>query len=126
VYIGFDTPRDMGGYAQGGSLAAPIFKQFALAALADRQPVPFVAPRGVRMVRIDRRSGKRIYGGWPGDDPKAAIIWEAFKPESEPRRTIRQDEVERRSPTTRRGSATKSGPAQRSDQDFLEDRGGII
>ena len=126
VYIGFDTPRDMGGYAQGGSLAAPIFKQFALAALADRQPVPFVAPKGVRMVRIDRRSGKRIYGGWPGDDPKAAIIWEAFKPESEPRRTIRQDEVERRSPTTRRGPATKSGPAQRSDQDFLEDRGGII
>jgi penicillin-binding protein 1A len=126
VYIGFDTPRDMGGYAQGGSLAAPIFKQFALAALADRQPVPFVAPKGVRMVRIDRRSGKRIYGGWPGDDPKSAIIWEAFKPESEPRRTIRQDEVERRGPTTRRGAATKSGPAQRSDQDFLEDRGGII
>ncbi|MBA4748326.1 MAG: transglycosylase domain-containing protein [Sphingopyxis sp.] len=126
VYIGFDTPRDMGGYAQGGSLAAPIFKQFAQAALKDRQPIPFVAPKGVRMVRIDRRSGRRVYGGWPTDDPKAAIIWEAFKPESEPRRTIRQDEVERRSPTTRRGPATKSGPAQRSDQDFLEDRGGII
>ena len=126
VYIGFDTPRDMGGYAQGGSLAAPIFKQFAIAALADRQPVPFVAPKGVRMVRIDRRSGKRIYGGWPGDDPKSAIIWEAFKPESEPRRTIRQDEVERRSPTTRTGPAQKAAPKGRSDQDFLEDRGGII
>lgn len=126
VYIGFDTPRNMGGYAQGGSLAAPIFKQFARAALADRQPVPFVAPKGVRMVRIDRRSGRRIYGGWPGDDPKAAIIWEAFKPESEPRRSIRQDEVERRTPTTKAGPAKKAAPTRRSDQDFLDDRGGII
>ena len=48
---------------------------------------------GVRMVRIDRRSGKRVFDGWPTDDPKSAIIWEAFKPESEPRRTIREDEI---------------------------------
>jgi penicillin-binding protein 1A len=128
VYIGFDTPRNMGGYAQGGSLAAPIFKQFALAALKDRQPVPFVAPKGVRMVRIDRRTGRRIYGGWPGSDPKAAVIWEAFKPESEPRRSIRQDEVEGRTVTKRAsdGGAAKAAPKRRSDQEFLEDRGGII
>src|SRR3546814_18256343 len=30
-------PRSMGGYAQGGSYAAPIFKDFAHAALADRE-----------------------------------------------------------------------------------------
>ena len=29
VYMGFDQPRPMGGYAQGGTLAAPIFRQFA-------------------------------------------------------------------------------------------------
>ena len=126
VYIGFDTPRNMGSYAQGGSLAAPIFKQFARSVLIDRQPVPFTAPRNIRMVRIDRRSGRRIYGGWPGDDPKSAVIWEAFKPESEPRRSIRQDEVERRAPTTKAGPAQKTAPARRSDQDFLDDRGGII
>src|SRR3546814_1384476 len=80
----------MGGYAQGGSLAAPIYKQFFLDALADRQPVPFTAPKNIRMVRIDRRTGRRVYGSWPGSDPKAAIIWEAFKPESEPKRTIRE------------------------------------
>src|SRR6185295_6416807 len=28
VYMGFDRPRPMGGYAQGGTLAAPIFRQF--------------------------------------------------------------------------------------------------
>src|SRR3546814_2688788 len=83
----------MGGEAQGGSLAAPVFKQFYQAALAGRQPVPFTAPRNIRMVRIDRRSGRRVYGAWPTSDPKASIIWEAFKPESEPRRTIREEEI---------------------------------
>src|SRR3546814_804964 len=66
MYIGFDQPRSMGGYAQGGSYAAPIFKDFAHAALADRKPVPFSAPKGVRMVRTDPQSGRRASGPWPG------------------------------------------------------------
>jgi penicillin-binding protein 1A len=45
------------------------------------------------MVRIDRRSGQKVFGAWPTDDPKAAVIWEAFKPESEPRRSLRRDEL---------------------------------
>src|SRR5919112_6476502 len=93
IYMGFDQPRPMGGYAQGGTLAAPIFKQFALAAFKDMPIIPFRAPAGIRMVRIDRRSGKKVFGAWPTDDPKAAVIWEAFKPESEPRRTLRRDEL---------------------------------
>ena len=32
--------------------------------------VPFRAPPGIRMVRIDRRSGQRVFGAWPGDDPR--------------------------------------------------------
>ena len=33
-----------------------------------------------------------MYGGWPsGEDPLSPVIWEAFKPESEPRRAIRRD-----------------------------------
>src|SRR3546814_9526954 len=60
----------------------------------DKMPKrPFVAPAGMRMVRIDRRSGRRVYGAWPTDEPKAAVIWEAFKPETEPRRTIRREEI---------------------------------
>ena len=54
VYMGFDQPRPMGGYAQGGTLAAPIFKQFAQAAFKDMPVVPFVAPAGIRWARIDR------------------------------------------------------------------------
>jgi len=95
IYMGYDQPRPMGHYAQGGRLAAPIFKQFALAALKDDPIVPFRAPEGIRMVRIDRRSGRKVFGEWPSDDPKAAVIWEAFKPESEPRRSIRRDELGR-------------------------------
>ncbi|HEY6870285.1 MAG TPA: transglycosylase domain-containing protein, partial [Novosphingobium sp.] len=31
VYMGYDQPHSLGGYAQGGTFAAPIFKQFVLA-----------------------------------------------------------------------------------------------
>jgi penicillin-binding protein 1A len=94
IYMGFDNPRPMGGYAQGGTIAAPIFRQFAQVAFEGMQVVPFRAPPGIRMVRIDRRSGRRVQGAWPTDDPRAAVIWEAFKPESEPRRAIGSDEVQ--------------------------------
>ncbi|MEY4269331.1 MAG: hypothetical protein RLZZ58_547 [Pseudomonadota bacterium] len=129
VYIGYDKPRDMGGYAQGGSLAAPIFKQFARDALADRIAIPFVAPSGIRMVRVDRKTGRRVYGAWPGDDPKSAVIWEAFKAESEPRRTIRNEEIEDRKPAPKKKAAVGTGKAKaepRRDTEFLEERGGII
>lgn len=126
VYIGFDQPRDMGGYVQGGSFAAPIFKDFFQGSLMDAPPVPFTAPKGIRMVRIDRQSGRRVYGSWPGSDPKAAIIWEAFKPESEPRRTIREEEIKPIKTQKRTTGPAQKGSTGRSDSDFLDDRGGII
>ena len=46
VYLGYDQPRSLGGYAQGGRIAAPIFKQWAKIALADQPKTPFVAPAG--------------------------------------------------------------------------------
>ncbi len=94
VYLGYDRPRSLGGGAQGGRHAAPIFKQFVQETRDRWKDEPVPAPAGVRMVRIDRRSGKRVFGGWPSDDPKAAVIWEAFKPDTEPRRSTRQDEVD--------------------------------
>ena len=118
VYMGYDQPRSLGGYAQGGRIAAPIFKEFAQTAFKDVPIVPFRAPAGIRMVRIDRRSGRRVYGAWPTPDPKAAVIWEAFKPESEPRRTIRKDEI-----ATPKAQSTGRGRA--ADSDFLQREGGI-
>jgi penicillin-binding protein 1A len=126
VYMGFDQPRPMGGYAQGGTLAAPIFKQFAQVVFKDMPIVPFRAPQGIRMVRIDRRSGKKVFGTWPDTkDPRAAVIWEAFKPESEPRRSIRRDELASPSFAIRRNARRQSGGAQKQDSDFLQTTGGI-
>jgi penicillin-binding protein 1A len=116
VYLGYDRPRSLGGYAQGGTIAAPIFKQFALAAMKDDPVKPFPHASGVRMVRIDRHSGHRVYGGWPSEDPLSPIIWEAFKPETEPRRAIRRE------------TAIKAAPkpvAAPRDADFLQREGGI-
>ncbi len=78
---------------KGGRIAAPIFKQFAEVALKDVPKTPFVAPAGIRMVRIDRVSGKRVFGTFPtSEDPKSSVIWEAFQPETEPRRSFRRED----------------------------------
>lgn len=123
LYLGYDTPTNLGGYAQGGTLAAPIFKQFAQKAYEGLDVLPFTAPAGIRMVRIDRASGRRVYGAWPGTDPKAAVIWEAFKPESEPRRRARRsDEAEAPKAEATRKAVQRDGPR---DSDFLQREGGI-
>jgi penicillin-binding protein 1A len=93
VYLGFDQPRSLGGYAQGGSYAAPIMKDFIQATKPRWRKVPFVAPAGVHMVKIDRQSGKKVFAGDPTDDPRSSIIWEAFKAETEPDRATRKDEL---------------------------------
>ncbi|WDA40770.1 penicillin-binding protein 1A [Erythrobacter sp. BLCC-B19] len=93
AYVGFDQPRNMGGYAYGGTIAAPIIKSLIEKTKPKWSDLPAVAPQGVRMVRVDRRSGKRVFDGWPTDDPKSAIIWEAFKPDTEPERYTRQDAI---------------------------------
>ncbi|MEA3045502.1 MAG: penicillin-binding protein [Sphingomonadales bacterium] len=122
VYMGFDRPRPMGGYAQGGTIAAPIFRQFAREAFTGMPVLPFRAPAGIRMVAIDRRTGHRAFGIWPGTDPHAAVIWEAFKPESEPRRTTGREEID---PNARRQVRTLAPAADRRDSDFLQREGGI-
>jgi len=119
VYLGYDRPRPMGGYAQGGTIAAPVFRQFAAIAMKDAPIVPFRAPPGIRMVRIDRHSGKKVFDGWPDDnDPKSPIIWEAFKPESEPRRLATKQELAA-------AQTPKAPKAVHNDSDFLQQQGGI-
>jgi penicillin-binding protein 1A len=133
TYLGFDQPRNMGGWVQGGNTAAPIFKDFVEATREHWSGRPFLAPAGVRMVRIDRRSGTRVFDGWPTDDPLSGVIWEAFKPDTEPRRTQRQDEIDamremilaqlrRRERGTGSSAATAGGPPP---DNFVEEQGGI-
>lgn len=130
VYLGFDQQnRSLGGGA-GGTIAAPIWKQFMREALEGEEVLPFRAPEGVRMVRIDRRSGRRVFGSWPSDSPQSAIIWEAFRPESEPTRTIRRDVIARR-PVRRvprqvsEVQNTVESDVPTNDSEFLQSEGGI-
>lgn len=126
VYLGYDTPQGMGGYAQGGTVAAPIFKQFAQNVLPTMPARPFIAPKGIRMVRIERRTGRRVFGQWPGSDPKSAIIWEAFKPETEPRRSVRAEDVKQVAPKAKKRQTRQIRRSRpRNDNDFLQDQGGI-
>ncbi len=135
TYIGFDKPRNLGGWVQGGNTGAPIFIDFVKATRDRWSDEPFVAPPGVRMVRIDRQSGKRVFDAWPTGDAKASVIWEAFKPSTEPPRATRQDEVAARRneilETIRRGRQVraKATVTQKREEtqkkDFVEDQGGI-
>lgn len=123
LYIGYDTPRNLGGYAQGGTLAAPIWKAWAKPAFEGMPVLPFRAPAGIRMVRIDRASGRPVQGGWPGfGEAKPGLIWEAFKPQSEARRAPR-----RPGPAPSATAAVRAAPApsQPRDSDFLQREGGI-
>ena len=105
-------------------IAAPIFKQFAQVAMKDMPIVPFRAPPGIRMVRIDRRSGKPVFGAWPTTTiPRRAVIWEAFKPESEPRRTIRRDAIDRAAAARR--ARPRRRPSDRATATSCKDRAGF-
>jgi len=78
VYLGYDKPRPMGRGATGGGLAAPIVRDFMKVALADKPAVPFRVPAGIKLIRIDPKSGMRA---GPGSE---RVILEAFKPGTAP------------------------------------------
>ena len=130
VYLGYDQPRPMGHAAQGGRIAAPVFKQFAKVAFKDLPKIPFVAPAGIRMVRIDRVTGKRVFGTFPTvEDPKSAVIWEAFQPETEPRRSFRREDRaqsdEQKADEAAGKRPKKAVQPRPRPEDFLQRQGGI-
>ncbi len=79
VYVGYDNPTTLGRGEAGGSVAAPIFRDFMIAALKDAPNAPFRIPEGVRLVRVNQRTGELARPG----DPQA--ILEAFRPGTEPK-----------------------------------------
>jgi penicillin-binding protein 1A len=132
--MGFDQPRSLGGYAQGGTFAAPIFKQFVTQTRARWDHTPFTAPSDIRLVKIDRASGKRVFEGEPTADPRSSIIWEAFKADTEPPRATRQDQLAaqrdavlaaiRKLRSAQSGSG-EGGGGEEAGADFVEQQGGV-
>ncbi|HWK96005.1 MAG TPA: penicillin-binding protein 1A [Pseudolabrys sp.] len=78
VYFGFDKPRSLGRGETGGKLAAPVVKDFMKNALADKPGAPFRVPPGIKLIRVDAKTGVRA-----GPETTKAIL-EAFKPGTAP------------------------------------------
>lgn len=78
VRVGFDDNRSLGEGEAGGSVAAPIFTEFMEQALEDEPAMPFRIPPGVRLVKVDARTGSL-----PGPNT-VVTIEEAFRPGTEP------------------------------------------
>jgi penicillin-binding protein 1A len=82
IYMGYDKPRPLGkgNAATGGHLAAPIARDFLKLALADKPATPFKVPAGIKLIRVDSKTGMRVGPG----DTGANTILEAFKPGTAP------------------------------------------
>jgi len=75
AYVGFDQPAPLGEGEAGGRAAAPIFGEFMAEALKDEAAIPFRVPSGIRLVRVNAKSGR------PAGPNDPNVILEAFKAE---------------------------------------------
>ncbi len=75
AYVGFDLPRSLGVGEAGGKVAAPIFAEFMKEALAEQPGTPFRVPPGVRLVRVNGKTGQ------PASFGDSNVVLEAFKTE---------------------------------------------
>ena len=58
VFVGFDKPRSLGKREEGSSVAVPIFRDFMKAATKKASVIPFRIPQGVRLVRVNPKTGQ--------------------------------------------------------------------
>lgn len=107
VYIGFDMPATLGQGEGGGNVAAPIFGTFMAEVLKDKTVVPFRVPSGIRLVRVNRKTGKPATAG------DANVILEAFKAE---------DDILGRSAFSINGQSVEDGL---TDEGIDDDLGGL-
>jgi penicillin-binding protein 1A len=85
VFIGFDNPAPLGHGETGGNVSAPVVRDFFKIALADQPPIPFRVPPGIKLVRVNLKTGLPA----APSDPKT--IMEAFKPTQEPLGSVASD-----------------------------------
>ncbi|QAU50364.1 penicillin-binding protein 1A [Bradyrhizobium guangzhouense] len=79
LYVGYDKPRSLGSgkQAQAAFIAVPIAHDFMKLALADKPATPFKVPAGIKLVRVDPKTGMRA-------GPAQSAIIEPFKPGTAP------------------------------------------
>ncbi|ADE30373.1 penicillin-binding protein 1A [Rickettsia prowazekii] len=69
-YVGYDTPKELGKKATGSNVVLPIFIDFMNHAYKDEPSLPFKVPDSIKLIAVDRITGKMI--------PNGTVI-EAFK-----------------------------------------------
>lgn len=75
TYVGFDEPRTLGKVETGASVALPIFYDIMEQALKNTPDEPFRIPEGIKLVRINHKTGK------PASPSDKEVIFEALKPD---------------------------------------------
>jgi len=75
VYVGFDEPVDLGHSETGARAALPIFYDFMQEALKDVPDTNFRIPAGIKLVRVNPKTGK------PATPNDTVVITEALKPD---------------------------------------------
>lgn len=81
VWMGFDQPRSIARGAYGGTLAAPIWGDFARMVYQNRPiPAPWPVPQGLVAARVSRADGRFM----PADTNSAATVTEYFIEGTEP------------------------------------------
>jgi penicillin-binding protein 1A len=76
VFVGHDTPKNLGYKQTGSSVAVPIFKDFINKSNTNENNIPFRVPSGMSFVKINNKTGL------PSSDKES--IMEAFIEGSEP------------------------------------------
>jgi penicillin-binding protein 1A len=77
VYVGYDNHDSLGRGQQSAVLAAPLFRDFMLAALKDAPATEFRIPPGLQMYRVSPETMQPAGSG-------EASIWVAYKPGTAP------------------------------------------
>jgi len=119
IYVGFDTPHNMGKAATGGEMAVPIFTEFMADALKGKPPTPFNMPGGMTQVWIDPASGVKAMGG-------EASIYEAFKPGTGPNLVTSVIGVDSNAFTNIENQNTNPDGTTDQNTDFSVGRGGLF
>jgi penicillin-binding protein 1A len=77
VYVGYDDHTSLGRGQQAAVVAAPLFRDYMIAALKDAPATEFRIPPGLQMVRVNPESGMPA-------GPGEGAIYMAYKPGTGP------------------------------------------
>ena len=84
MYVGYDQPRTMGRSGTGGSMALPIFVEYAKSAFQAYPPDDFDVPDGISFANVDQYNGHLVESGglrlpfYTGTEPGSSTSEEAI------------------------------------------------